>query len=257
MDLGLKDRVAIVTGASYGIGQAVAQCLVQEGAQVVICARGLEQLERTAKELGSNVLAVQADMTKAADIAQLFDRALGKFARLDILVNNVGDTHLSQLLDLPDEAWQENINANLFSVIRCSRLAIPHMKKQKWGRIINISSIFGKQPSTGMIDYNATKAAVISLTKTLADELVKDNILVNAVCPGPVRTPLWENVAKIINPQDPEGMIAGFAAANIPMGRFGRPEEIASLVAFLASERASFITGAAYDIDGGMVKYMV
>ena len=106
-------------------------------------------------------------------------------------------------------------------------------------------------------DYNATKAAVISLTKTLADELVKDNVLVNAVCPGPVRTPLWEDLAKLINPQDPEGMIAGFAAANIPMGRFGRPAEVASLVVFLASERASFITGAAYDVDGGMVKYMV
>ncbi len=257
MDLGLKDRVAIITGGSYGIGQAVAQHLVQEGAKVAICARHAEQLERTAKELEPNVLAVQADITQAEDIAKLFDQTLGKFARLDILVNNAGGTHLSQLLDLPDEAWQEIIDTNLFSVIRCSRLAIPHMKKQKWGRIINISSIFGKQPGTGMIDYNATKAAVISLTKTLADELAKDNVLVNAVCPGPVRTPLWQEAAKIINPQDPEGMIAGFAAANIPMGRFGRPEEIASLVTFLASERSSFITGAAYDIDGGMVKYMV
>jgi 3-oxoacyl-[acyl-carrier protein] reductase len=221
MDLGLKDRVAIVTGASYGIGKAVTQCLVQEGAKVAICARGAEQLERTAKELGPDVLAVQADMSTTADITKLFDQTLAKFARLDILVNNAGGTHLSQLLELPDEAWQENIEANLFSVIRCSRLAIPHMKKQKWGRIVNISSIFGKQPGTGMIDYNATKAAVISLTKTLADELVKDNVLVNAVCPGPVHTPLWENAARIINPQDPDGMIAGFAAANIPMGRFG------------------------------------
>lgn len=257
MDLGLKGRVAIVTGASYGIGQAVAQCLVQEGAKVAICARNAEQLERAARGLGPDALAVQADVTKAADIAKLFDQTLGRFDGLDILVNNAGGTHLSQLLDLPDEAWQENIDVNLFSVIRCSRLAIPHMRKQKWGRIINISSIFGKQPGTGMIDYNATKAAVISLTKTLADELAQDNVLVNAVCPGPVRTPLWEGAAKIINPQDPEGMIAGFAAANIPMGRFGRPEEVASLVVFLASERASFITGAAYDIDGGMVKYMV
>ena len=257
MDLGLTGRVAIVTGASYGIGWAVAQCLVQEGAKVAICARHVEQLERTAKELGPNALALQADVTKVADIAKVFDQTLGKFGRLDILVNNAGGTHLSQLLDLPDEAWQENVDVNLFSVIRCSRLAIPHMRKQKWGRIINLSSIFGKQPGTGTIDYNATKAAVISLTKTLADELAKDNVLVNAVCPGPVRTPLWENLAKSINPQDPEGMMTGFAVANIPLGRFGRPEEVASLVAFLASERASFITGAAYDIDGGMVKYMV
>jgi 3-oxoacyl-[acyl-carrier protein] reductase len=257
MDLGLKGRVAIVTGGSYGIGQAVAHCLLEEGARVAICARDGEQLQRTAKELGPDVLAVQADVSKTADIQTLFDKTLNKFGKLDILVNNAGGTHLSQLLDLPDEAWQENIEVNLFGVIRCSRLALPFMRKQKWGRIINISSIFGKQPGGGMIDYNATKAAVISLTKTLADELAKDNVLVNAVCPGPVRTPLWENAAKMINPKDPEGMIAGFAAANIPIGRFGRPEEIAGLVAFLASERASFITGAAYDIDGGMVKYMV
>ncbi len=257
MDLGLTGRVAIVTGGSYGIGRAVAQSLMQEGAKVALCARNAEQLEHTAKELGSEVLAVQADMSKTADIGALFEQTLGKFGKLDILVNNAGGTHLSQLLDLPDKAWQENIDVNLFGVIRCSRAAIPHMRKQKWGRIINISSIFGKQPGVGMIDYNATKAAVISLTKTLADELAKDNVLVNVVCPGPVRTPLWENAAKIINPEDPEGMMSGFAAANIPMGRFGRPEEIASLVTFLASERASFITGAAYDIDGGMVKYMV
>ena len=257
MDLGLTGRVAIVTGGSYGIGRAVAQSLLQEGAKVAICARNAEQLEHTAKDLGPEVLAVQADMSKTTDIAILFDKTLRKFGKLDILVNNAGGTHLSQLLDLPDEAWQENIDVNLFGVIRCSRAAIPHMREQKWGRIINISSVFGKQPGAGMIDYNATKAAVISLTKTLADELAKDNVLVNVVCPGPVRTPLWENAAKIINPKDPEGMMSSFAAANIPIGRFGRPEEIAGLVAFLASERASFITGAAYDIDGGMVKYMM
>ena len=120
-----------------------------------------------------------------------------------------------------------------------------------------MSSIFGKQPGGGMIDYNATKAAVVSLTKTLADELAADNVLVNAVCPGPVHTPLWDNAAQVIDPNDPQGMMDGFAAANIPIGRFGRVDEVASLVAFLASERSSFITGAAYDIDGGMVKYMV
>ncbi len=257
MDFGLQDRVAIITGASYGIGRAIAESLSTEGAKVAICARNQEQLDQAAQALGSDVLAVQADMTQLADIEKLFAQTVERFGRLDILVNNVGGTHLSQLLDLPDEAWQENIDVNLFSVLRCSRLALPHMRQQHWGRIINISSIFGKQPGGGMIDYNATKAAVISLTKTLADELAKDNVLVNVVCPGPVRTLLWENAAKMINPEDPDGMIEGFAEANIPLGRFGRPEEIASLVTFLASERASFITGSAYDIDGGMVKYMV
>jgi 3-oxoacyl-[acyl-carrier protein] reductase len=256
MDLGLKDRVAIITGASYGLGEAMAQRLVKEGARVVICARGEEQLNRTAQALGPNALAIQADVSKAADITQLFDSTVKHFGKLDILINNAGWYHLSQGLDLSDKEWQDNLDINLFSVIRCSRLAVPLMQKQKWGRIVNISSIFGKQPNAGLIDYNSTKAAVISLTKTLADELAKENILVNAVCPGPTRTPLWDGLAKTFNPDDPDGMINDFAATNIPLGRFGRPEEIADLVAFLSSERASFITGAAYDIDGGMVKNM-
>jgi 3-oxoacyl-[acyl-carrier protein] reductase len=256
MDLGLKDRVAVITGASYGLGEAMAQRLVKEGARVVICARGEEQLNRTAQALGPNALAIQADVSKAADITQLFDSTVKHFGKLDILVNNAGWYHLSQGLDLSDKEWQDNLDINLFSVIRCSRLAVPLMQKQKWGRIVNISSIFGKQPNAGLIDYNSTKAAVISLTKTLADELAKENILVNAVCPGPTRTPLWDGLAKTFNPDDPDGMINDFAATNIPLGRFGRPEEIADLVAFLSSERASFITGAAYDIDGGMVKNM-
>lgn len=256
MDLGLKDRVAVITGASYGLGEAMAQRLVKEGARVVICARGEEQLNRTAQALGPNALAIQADVSKAADITQLFDSTVKHFGKLDILVNNAGSYHLSQGLDLSDKEWQDNLDINLFSVIRCSRLAVPLMQKQKWGRIVNISSIFGKQPNAGLIDYNSSKAAVISLTKTLADELAKENILVNAVCPGPTRTPLWDGLAKTFNPDDPDGMINDFAATNIPLGRFGRPEEIADLVAFLSSERASFITGAAYDIDGGMVKNM-
>ena len=256
MDLGLKDRVAVVTGASYGLGEAMAQRLVKEGARVVICARGEEQLARTAQALGPQALAVQADVSKAADIQTLFDTTAQQFGKLDILVNNAGWYHLSQGLGLSDEEWHDNLDINLFSVIRCSRLAIPLMQKQKWGRIINIASIFGKQPNAGLIDYNTTKAAVISLSKTLADELAKDNILVNAVCPGPTRTPLWDGLAKTLNPDDPDGMINDFATANIPLGRFGRPEEIADLVAFLCSDRASFITGAAYDIDGGMVKNM-
>jgi len=257
MDLGLNGRVAIVTGGSYGIGRAIGESLIAEGARVVLCARNADTLNDTVKSLGTDALGVQADMTKPEDIEKLFDEALKKFGKLDILVNNAGGTHLSQFLDLPDDAWQENIDVNLFSVIRCTRRAIPLMREQKWGRVLNLSSIFGKQPGGGMIDYNATKAAVISLTKTLADELAKDNVLVNAVCPGPVHTPLWDNASKMINPDDPQGMMDSFAQANIPLGRFGRADEIANLVTFLASERASFITGAAYDIDGGMVKYMM
>lgn len=257
MDLGVKGRIAIVTGGSYGIGYAIAQSLLAEGARVAICGRNAEALDEAAKSLGTDVLTIQADVSNPQGVDTLFDKTLEALGGVDILVNNAGGTHLSQLLDLPDEAWQENIDVNLFSVIRCTRRALPLMQEQQWGRVINLSSIFGKQPGGGMIDYNATKAAVISVTKTLADEVAKDNVLINAVCPGPVHTPLWDNAASVINPDDPQGMMDGFAAANIPIGRFGRAEEVASLVTFLASERASFITGAAYDVDGGMVKYMV
>ena len=257
MELGLNDRVAVITGGSYGIGRGIGESLIGEGAKVVLCARDEDKLAATVEALGPSAMGIPADMTEASDIENLIAKTIDTHGKIDILVNNAGGTHLSQLLDLPDDAWQENIDVNLFSVIRATRLVIPHMQKQKWGRVINMSSIFGKQPGGGMIDYNATKAAVISLTKTLADELAKDNVLINAVCPGPVHTPLWDNAAAMINPDDPQGMMTEFAAANIPIGRFGRVDEVASLVTFLASERSSFITGAAYDIDGGMVKYMV
>jgi 3-oxoacyl-[acyl-carrier protein] reductase len=260
MDLEIKDRVAIVTGGSRGLGRVSALALAREGVNVAICGRTQSTLDETVaemKSLGVSATGVVADISDPPSAQEVYDSTVAELGAVDILVNNVGGRRGTTIMNTTEEQFKAGFEFNLFGALRLMRLVLPGMKENRWGRIINISSIFGKQPGTGMIDYNATKAAVISLTKTLADELAKDNVLVNAVCPGPVRTPLWQEAAKIINPQDPEGMIAGFAAANIPMGRFGRPEEIASLVTFLASERSSFITGAAYDIDGGMVKYMV
>ena len=254
-------KVALVTAAAgAGIGAAISRQLAEDGFAVVITDAHERRCGELAAELGKKYgrefLSLPLDVTNFEAVGIVVEEVLKQYGRLDVLVNNAGWYHLSQGLDLSDKEWQDNLDINLFSVIRCSRLAVPLMQKQKWGRIVNISSIFGKQPNAGLIDYNSTKAAVISLTKTLADELAKENILVNAVCPGPTRTPLWDGLAKTFNPDDPDGMINDFAAANIPLGRFGRPEEIADLVAFLSSERASFITGAAYDIDGGMVKNM-
>jgi 3-oxoacyl-[acyl-carrier protein] reductase len=159
------------------------------------------------------------------------------------LVNNAGTGRLSDLMELPEEEFRYNMDLMLFGLIRCCKAAVIHMREQKWGRIINISSIFGKQPG-GLVDYDAIKAAVIMFTKDLANYAAKDNILVNAVCPGPIRTPLMSG---------PEA-IKWFAEQNIPLGHHGDPEDIANLVAFLASDRAKFITGQAINVDGGMVK---
>jgi len=262
MDLGLKGRVALVTGASRGIGRACALVLAEEGCNVAICARGEEALEETAEEIrakGVEVLAVQADVTKLEDIKNFVAKAAKKFGRIDIVVNNAGTGRLSDLMTLPEEEFRYNMDLMFFGLIQCSKEVIPHMRKQGWGRIINISSIFGKQPG-GLVDYDSIKAAVIMFTKDLANYLAKDNILVNAVCPGPIRTPLWEGPGQL---GDQLGQILGmsgqeaikwFAGQNIPLGHHGDPEDIANMVAFLASEKAKFITGQAINVDGGMVK---
>ncbi|SPF40123.1 3-oxoacyl-(acyl-carrier-protein) reductase FabG [Syntrophobacter sp. SbD1] len=262
MDTGLKGKVALVTGASRGIGQACARVLAEEGCNVVICARGKEALEKTAEEIkagGVQVLAIQADVAKPEDIRNLVAKTVEKFGRIDILVNNAGRGRLSDMLELPDEEFRYNMDLMFFGVIECSKQVIPYMRKSNWGRIINISSIFGKQPG-GLVDYDSIKAAVIMFTKDLANYLAKDNILVNAVCPGPIHTQLWdapgqlgEQIGKLVGMSGPEA-VEWFAKQNIPLGHHGDPEDIAYMVAFLASDKAKFITGQAINVDGGMVK---
>ncbi|MGA2331398.1 MAG: SDR family oxidoreductase [Syntrophales bacterium] len=262
MDMGLKGRVALVTGASRGIGKACALVLAGEGCDVAICARGKEALEKAAGEIkakGMQVLAVQVDVSKPEDIKIMVAKTIEKFGRIDVLVNNAGTGRLSDLMQLPDEEFRYNMDLMFFGLIQCSKEVVPYMRKQGWGRIINISSIFGKQPG-GLVDYDSIKAAVIMFTKDLANYLAKDNILVNAVCPGPIHTPLWEGpgqlgeqLGKLIGMSGPEA-IDWFAKQNIPLGHHGDPEDIACMVAFLASEKAKFITGQAINVDGGMVK---
>jgi len=265
MDLGLKGKVALITGGSRGIGKASALALAEEGCNVVICARGKEALDQAAEEIGAKgveVLVVQADITKSEDIKNFVAQAAEKFGRIDILVNNAGTGRLSDLMELPEEEFRYNMDLMFFGLIRCSKEVIPHMRKQGWGRIINISSVFGKQPG-GLVDYDSIKAAVIMFTKDLANYLAKDNILVNAVCPGPTRTPLWEGPGQLGDQlggmlgKSCQEAITWFAEQNIPLGHHGDPEDIANMVAFLASEKAGFITGQAINVDGGMVKVCV
>jgi len=262
MDLGLREKVALITGGSRGIGKACALVLAEEGCSVGICARGKEGLDEAAEQIeskGGEVLAMQADVSKLQDIKNFVAAAASKFGRVDILVNNAGTGRLSDLMELPEEEFKRNMDLMLFGLIQCCKEVIPHMRRQGGGRIINISSIFGKQPG-GLVDYDCIKAAVIMFTKDLANYLAKSNILVNAVCPGPTKTPLWEGpgqlgdqLGQLLGVSGPEA-IRQFAQQNIPRGHHGDPEDIANLVAFLASGKAKFITGQAINVDGGMVK---
>ena len=229
---------------------------------MAICARGRDGLDSAADEIrakGVEAVAVRADVSKRQDVKEFVGAAVSRFGRVDILVNNAGTGRLSDLMELPEEEFRRNTDLMLFGLIQCCKEVIPHMRRQGWGRIINISSIFGKQPG-GLVDYDCIKAAVIMFTKDLSNYLAKSNILVNAVCPGPIRTPLWEGPGQL---GDQLGQLLGvsgqeairqFAQQNIPLGHHGDPEDIANMVAFLASDRAKFITGQAINVDGGMVK---
>jgi 3-oxoacyl-[acyl-carrier protein] reductase len=251
MDLGLAGKVAVVTGGSRGLGLAAATALVAEGAHVVICARGEEALQRAAEGLqkaaasGARVAAVAADLATEAGAPQVVDSAVKEFGRIDVLVNNIGTAKGGDLEATSDADWQEAFDQTLFPAIRMSKLVVPHMRKQG-GAIVIVSSIFGRE-SGGRMTYNAVKAAEISLTKSLAQQLAKDQIRVVSVAPGSI---LFEGGSWWKRQQaDPEG-IAAFVKQELPFGRFGRPEEVAAAITFLASPKASWISGTTVVVDG-------
>lgn len=244
MDLELTGKVAIVAGASRGIGKATAVALAAEGCRVVMAARGADALEAAAKDVqGADVLTVPADVTVAAEGERLIATAAERFGRIDALITSV---HFSAP-GYEDEALLQSFDVLLLPAIRLSRLVIPHMKTAGAGAIVHLSSIYGKETG-GQLGYNAMKAALISASKTLARTHAADGIRVNTVAPGSVSSPggTWHKRQQ----DDPEGM-ARFVADNIPMGRFGTAEEIAGVVVFLCSPRASWVTGATIVADGG------
>jgi NAD(P)-dependent dehydrogenase (short-subunit alcohol dehydrogenase family) len=252
MDLELKDKVAIVTGGTQGIGRATAVRLAKEGARVVIAARGRERLDGAAAEIraaGGQVAAVQADVGKSQDCERVVAEALAAFGRIDILVNNAGTSATGEFESVTDETWQADMDLKLFAAIRLSRLAIPHMKKQGGGRIVNITTIGAKQPRARSMPTTVTRAAGLAFTKALSKEYAKDNILVNTVSIGLVRA--GQHETKAAKAGVPLEQYYANMAKDIPLGRVGRAEEVASVIAFLASGAASYVTGTGINLDGG------
>jgi 3-oxoacyl-[acyl-carrier protein] reductase len=256
MELGLQGKVAAITGGSEGIGRATAFRLCEEGARVAICARREELVQKTAMEIesgtGGEVLAMRADVTSLADCECFIQRTMERFGRLDILVNNAGRSAAMSFENADDEIWREDLEVKLFGAIRCTRLAIPHMRKVGGGRIINMTTIGGKQPGARSLPTSVTRAAGINLTKALAKEYAGDNILVNTICLGRLKSAEWmRHWQAQYSPMTLDEYYAR-EGVSIPLQRLGEAEEVADLVCFLASERAAYITGTAINIDGGV-----
>ena len=258
MDLEITGKVALVTGGSRGLGRQIALALAKEGCNVAICSRNtteFDQVLRQLEEFGTSSCAVQADVMSSEDCQRLYNEVVAQLGSIDILVNNVGGTRGEREFEsASDQDWIDTLNLNLLSTARMSRLVIPGMKQQRWGRIVNISSIFGREFG-GAPTYMAAKAAVIALSKYLGLNLAPYNVLVNSIAPGSIRFPggSWD---RFVNTNSEE-VVAEFISRNLPMGKFGWPEPVGGLVAFLCSEQADLLTGASINIDGGQSRSLI
>ena len=260
MDLGLKGRCALVTGGSMGIGKAAALELSAEGCRVALAARGEQALAQAAEEIRRHtqgeVITLRADCTRPEDIARMVEEVAARFGRIDILVNSIGAAKSGHFLALPEDEWRESLELKLYGVIRCCRAVVPHMQRQRWGRIVNLIGHRGRQPESRAMPAGVANAGLINFTKALADEFVRDGILANGVSPCPMETRRLDYMVKAKAAL--EGISEDAARQeylrDIPIGRFAQPEEIAALIAFLASERNSYISGTTISIDGGATR---
>lgn len=260
MDLGIENRVALVAASSKGLGKAIALQLSREGSKVVICARGKERLLKTrdeiASETGGEVKAFVADVTDRNQVSELVNQVVGEFGTIEILVCNAGGPPSGMVAEFTLDDYQEALELNLLSAVNLCYEVIPLMKKQKWGRIINMVSISAKQPIDTLILSNTARAGVLGFSKSLSNQLAPYGITVNSVCPGYTKTERVENLAKSFE-ENGKGTVKDFynnIEKNVPLGRLGKPEEIAQAAAFLASEGAGYITGVALQVDGGYIK---
>jgi 3-oxoacyl-[acyl-carrier protein] reductase len=248
MDLGLRDKVCIVTGSTRGIGLEVARLLMEEGAHAVTSGRRAE---------GIGDLHVAADLSRPGEPERLIEAALDRFGRVDCLVNNVGWAEIHSFEDLPDEVWDQSWQVNVMSAVRAIRAVIAPMRERGGGAIVNVSSTAAKRPSTGMPEYSVTKAAMLSLSRLVADLYAREGIRCNAVAPGPTATEAWLGEGGLADQQGSRDEILAKVAAGRPIGRLALPEEIAAVIVFLCSDRASYVTGAAWSADGGTVPIIV
>ena len=263
MDLGLSGRVAIVGGSSQGMGKATATALALEGACVTICARHADALERTAREIGAatsadRVLPVVADLSLADDIQRLVAQTLERWGHVDILVNNVGGPPPGQPTEVSDEQWRDGFELSFHSAVRLSRQVVPLMRERRWGRIISILSLAIKQPEDNLAISTVARAAVAAFMKTLSTEVAPDGITVNNVLPGSIETVRLQGVAEMQARFHDRDLAHAMddRLALVAAGRFGKPQEVADLMCYLASERAGFITGQSIAVDGGQLKAM-
>ncbi len=263
MDLGLKGKVAVVAAASQGLGRAIAEELANEGARVALCSRDQGRIEAAAEDIrqktGGEVLPVVADVTKPAEVDRFVQAARERWGSVHIAVANAGGPPAKEFAAITLEDWREAVDLNLMSSVHLARAVLPQMRRQGWGRLIFLTSASVKQPIEGLLLSNSVRSAVAGLSKSLANECAAENVLVNIVCPGFLRTERLDELAATLSEKKgvtPEKIFEGWTA-QIPMGRIGEPRELAALVAFLASERASYITGTAIAVDGGRTRSLL
>jgi len=263
MELGLQGRVAVVCAASQGLGKATAAGFAREGAHVVICSRNRKRITAAAKDIreaaperGITVLPVVTDLAKAGDIRNLVALAVKKLGRIDVLVTNAGGPPVATFPDLSDRSWQRGVELNLMSTIRCIREVLPHMLKRRWGRVVNITSVSARQPIDDLVISSTLRPGILGLSKVLANQYAKDGILFNNVTPGFILTGRQQELAAARagkKNMSVEEYLAG-ASRDIPAQRLGDPDELANVIVFLASEKASYVTGATVSVDGGLAK---